>query len=919
MKRIKAISIILAVTSSSLVAQSFQKPPAQQPSLLHKSAQTKNNAILNINNFTYWVTASGQGAQPPNQAYNGTSFPRGTSHPIFADGFIWGGKCYLDAARTQRAPIQLIRVGGNTYNVGNAVGWINGTGANAVAVSTSDPRARIYRVRRDYAVMSTDDLKRDAMENNLFSKLSDVTQAHIDAVVAQYAQDWDSWPVDLGAPYIERNGTPEYQKPPPFSSVFTVDSLIAGCYDEPGVAGSDPNSPADQVIWTVFNDLTRGNMISFMGCEPMGIEGQLTVWGYKARGFLENTFFKRLRLINKGGAVVNAATGAKGSVYIDSLYIQQWSDEDLGNAGDDLVGCDSVLSLAFVYNSMSEDEDYSRFNIPPPSMGYDLLAGPRKAESTSDSAFFDFRWKRGMANVPMSSFCWFAAGNPLGQGACSEFSYECALEWWKLFRGFRQTSSVSADSYYPRPPGDPPTFFTLAGDPVSGTGSLDGLGIAYSPQPGDRRTLSNSGPVLFAPGDTQEVYVGIVGGLGSDRLSSVAVMKANDRALQGVFDAQFQCPTAPVNPSVIATGLDGAIILEWNNREFAAATEANRISIGNYEFEGYNIYQLSSPNISTSKRTLLATFDRVDGVRSIVDTQYDNQSRRYLPYVIQRGTDSGIRRSLHIARDAFRDGKPLSNGTEYYFAVTAYNHATDGPWPPSLESPIVPIPVKPGLPFGVTALGQYGDTVRVSHRSGLGSGPITVRTINPLQGNGMTYEVRFDSLGGATTWSLRNLTVGQLLLTGQLFHADADDAPAVEGGVTLSVEPPNGPGDVYSYSPPSLQTGPEVQKASAQRINVFPNPYYADQAQRGANFRSLVTFTSLPQRATIRIFNLAGHLVRTLRKDDASQYFDWDLTNEENWQVGSGIYLCYIEMPDIGEKKFLKLAVIQGQTYPKVY
>jgi hypothetical protein len=56
--------------------------------------------------------------------------------------------------------------------------------------------------------------------------------------------------------------------------------------------------------------------------------------------------------------------------------------------------------------------------------------------------------------------------------------------------------------------------------------------------------------------------------------------------------------------------------------------------------------------------------------------------------------------------------------------------------------------------------------------------------------------------------------------------------------------------------------------------------------------------------------------VRTLEKDHPSQFAIWDLTNEHGWLVSSGIYICYVEMPDVGEIKILKLAVIQSQTIP---
>ena len=88
------------------------------------------------------------------------------------------------------------------------------------------------------------------------------------------------------------------------------------------------------------------------------------------------------------------------------------------------------------------------------------------------------------------------------------------------------------------------TFFPLSGDPVAGKGFVDGQGTEYSDSPGDRRILLNSGPVTMAPGDTQEVVVGVVGGLGSDRLSSVAVMKFNDEFVQNTYNALFAVATS---------------------------------------------------------------------------------------------------------------------------------------------------------------------------------------------------------------------------------------------------------------------------------------------------------------------------------------------------------------------------------------
>ena len=61
-----------------------------------------------------------------------------------------------------------------------------------------------------------------------------------------------------------------------------------------------------------------------------------------------------------------------------------------------------------------------------------------------------------------------------------------------------------------------------------------------------------------------------------------------------------------------------------------------------------------------------------------------------------------------------------------------------------------------------------------------------------------------------------------------------------------------------------------------------------------------ITFNHLPKKATIRIFNLAGVLVKTINKDDDSQFARWNLRNEHNLPVASGVYIVHIDMPEIG-------------------
>lgn len=106
-------------------------------------------------------------------------------------------------------------------------------------------------------------------------------------------------------------------------------------------------------------------------------------------------------------------------------------------------------------------------------------------------------------------------------------------------------------------------------------------------------------------------------------------------------------------------------------------------------------------------------------------------------------------------------------------------------------------------------------------------------------------------------------------------------------------------------------------------IRVVPNPYVATNSFEPLNpFTTgrgprVIKFINLPPNATVRIFTVAGRLLRTLRRDYGSNEIpadpyaaanlmngtlDWNLESEEGLTVSYGVYLFHVEAPDIGEK-----------------
>ena len=262
MKSAALIWLLLIVLTPVFAFQNEKKRSERaEPGSLLTTNGAPAYSILNINNLTTWVRYDGISNFSPS-SNNGLYYPRGTGNLVYKDGIVWGAKVFLDSAHTIPPSSQLIRVGGGTYGVGTRAGWVEGFGTNAVPVSSSDPGVHVYRIRRDYRALKdptgyyTAELKRDA--GDFFEIPStEVTDAQAETVYQQYETDWQNWPVDKGAPYVERNGTPGYQAPPAYSSTFGPDSLIPDKYDEPGIAGSDPDHPADQVLWMIYNDLNE--------------------------------------------------------------------------------------------------------------------------------------------------------------------------------------------------------------------------------------------------------------------------------------------------------------------------------------------------------------------------------------------------------------------------------------------------------------------------------------------------------------------------------------------------------------------------------------------------------------------------------------------------------------------------------------
>ena len=305
----------------------------------------------------------------------------------------------------------------------------------------------------------------------------------------------------------------------------------------------------------------------------------------------------------------------------------------------------------------------------------------------------------------------------------------------------------------------------------------------------------NTGPFTMALGDTQDVVIGLIGGMGGDNLSSVTVLKYNDVFAQFAYDNDFSLPTPPTPPVVSAFEGDGYITLNW--AETAAYNKTESVVNKGFAFEGYKVYQLPNPLASGSEGALIAQYDVANGVMVITEKAVDPATGLVLEKPAHVGSDNGISRVVVIKTDALRN-RPITNDRPYHYGISAYSYLPDNEFSPfkSLESSMTRVSVTPKLPDpGKSYTVDSGDYLDMTHTAGTSDGQARIEVIDPGVVTGHTYEVSFatDEASGNILWNVTDATSGSEILSdytqGSLFTDPG--FPAADGLTFKVTGPPN--------------------------------------------------------------------------------------------------------------------------------
>jgi hypothetical protein len=206
------------------------------------------------------------------------------------------------------------------------------------------------------------------------------------------------------------------------------------------------------------------------------------------------------------------------------------------------------------------------------------------------------------------------------------------------------------------------------------------------------------------------------------------------------------------------------------------------------------------------------------------------------------------------------------------------------------------------------------------------------------------------TLGGAgfkKTTELRNVTWAGMMManTGTKFLSYKDGLIPNDLTIDLRVNSPyspvkgkgtNGNHPAYKFSlagkqAAALTTQTQID-SSLDMINVVPNPYYGFSAYEINEFSTTVKLTNLPPLCKVSIYTLDGKFIRQFNRDEkpiiyptVAQFgnrskqivpdLEWDLKNDKNIPVSSGVYLINVDAGALGQR-VIKFFAINRQFDP---
>ncbi len=627
---------------------------------------------------------------------------------------------------------------------------------------------------------------------NKYDKIFRITRLEVDNMVLSagpVTQPIKDWPgngdISLNqdqslAPFVDHDG----------DGVYTPEAGDYPYYDVFNNAGKDNAQVCkarvfgDETLWWVYND--NGGVHQATGGKSIGMEVRAQAFAFKTTDEINNMTFYNYQIINRS------------AFELKQTYMTVWTDADMGYYADDYIGCDVQRGLGYIYNADNFDETVGGVNgygAYVPALGCDFFQGPladvgNGVDDNHDGHIDELGEQMGMTifNYFNNSF----AGVPIQQT-----DPQNATQYYQYMTGFWRdgTPFTCGGNAYG---GAIPTKYVYPADTYTSgpCGGATWTEATAGNTPNDRRFMQSSGPFSLKPGAVNYITFGLPWArtTSTDASASIPLLKIADDKAQALFDNCFKVLSGPEAPDMTIQELNNELILYFSNKQASnnylnqyiekdvsiIVNPAHYTNDNFYRFEGFKVYQLR--NISTtqedlidpSKAKLVFQCDITNGIKRLVNFEFDATTGGDIPKVKVEGTDNGLQSTFRFASDQFSltSDKKVVNNKEYYFMTVAYGYnqygqyKEDTPWStfnvgssegqkrPYLEgrkskkaygTPHIPDPEK----GGTVSNSAYGYGPKITRVEGQGNGgnnvDLTQETIDRIFNNGareasLTYE-----------------------------------------------------------------------------------------------------------------------------------------------------------------------------------
>lgn len=322
-----------------------------------------------------------------------------------------------------------------------------------------------------------------------YDRIYSVTRSDIETYnrTGEATSDIIDWP--LGAPVEDGDG---------FADNYDLERG-----DRPGIIG-------DQTAWWVMNGVNAPPGSNYL--PDIQMEVQVTAFAFKLLGPMNYVTFYRYDMIYRGDSTLQDG------------YAAFFVDADLGNAGDDFIGSDTTLDLAYTYNGDNVDD--RGYGDAPPVVLKGPSAGDDGTDNDRDGEVDEAEEYLGMTSM-ISGQEFHTPQREVGYYRRMRGIWPHSLPLRKCEYGYSCDGEI--------------TKFIFSGDAAAREfWSEEDTSTEPGKQrstPSDRRFVISSGPFTMSPGQKKSMVIAIVWARGEDRLDSVRQLKGAANGVHSVYES----------------------------------------------------------------------------------------------------------------------------------------------------------------------------------------------------------------------------------------------------------------------------------------------------------------------------------------------------------------------------------------------